>query len=294
MSTLKSITTIREDIIPIAGRNLESHRVNYTEYDEQGRELKVINYDHMDEEDDFVEYSYNAEGKKSKEIYAQGGEVLESKYFFYDEANRMSSERKEYLEGNADTIELEYDDEGKMIRRRLIDDDGELETNETFEYENGLLIRQAVMDDDDNLISEDLYEYNEKGQLLSLLRRNTLDEEEHHEVTVYNEKGLRAEVKQYNAVGKLVERVRYTFDEKERVSLQEDEDVQHHTFTLYFYDEMDHVVKQEEKNSEGELISSVTRTFDEEGNLTESEVEIAGGLYRAPQHYKVRYEKLYY
>lgn len=294
MSTIKSITTIREDIIPVAGRNLEAHRVNYTEYDEQGRELKVINYDHMDEEDDFLEYHYNAEGKKSKEIYAQGGEVLESKYFFYDEANRISSERKEYLEGNADTIEFEYDEDGKMIRRRLIDDEGELETNETFEYENGLLIRQAVMDDDDNLISEDLYEYNEKGQLLSLLRRNTLDEEEHHEVTVYNEQGIRAEVKQYNAMGKLVERVRYTHDEKGRVCLQEDEDVQHHTFTSYVYNEKDHVIQQEEKNNEDELISNITRSFDEEGKLTESEVEIAGGLYRAPQHYKVRYEKVYY
>ena len=291
MSTLKSITTIREDIIPIAGRNLDTHRVNYTEYDEQGRELKVINYDHMDEEDDFVEYRYNTDGTKSAEIYAQGGEVLESKYFFYDSANRIISERKEYLEGNIDTIELEYDESGKMITRRLIDDEGNLETNETFEYENGLLIRQAVMDEDDNLISEDLYEYNEKGQLLSLLRRNTLDEEEHHEVTVYNEEGLRLEVKQYNAIGKLIERVRYTYDEKKRACLQEDEDIQHHTFTAFVYDEKDHVVQQEEKNNEDEMVSIILRTYDEEGKLLNSEVEIAGGLYRAPQHYKVRYEK---
>ena len=294
MSTLKSITTIREDIIPIAGRNRDSHRVNYTEYDEQGREIKVINYDHMDEEDDFLEYQYNLEGNKSKEVYVQGGEVLESKYFFYDEGNRISSERKEYLEGNADTIEFDYDEDGKMIGRRLIDDEGQLETNETFEYENALLIRQAVMDDDDNLISEDLYEYNEKGQLLSLLRRNTLDEEEHHEVTVYDEDGLRAEVKQYNAMGKLVERVRYNYDEKKRVCLLEDEDVQHHAFTLYVYDAKDHVIHQEEKTQEGELISNINRTYDEAGNLAESEVEIAGGQYRAPQHYKIRYEKLYY
>jgi hypothetical protein len=294
MSTIKSITTIREDIIPIAGRNLEPHRVQYTEYDEKGRELKVINYDHMDEEDDFVETRYDAEGRKSAELYAQGGEVLESKYFFYDEKNRLFSERKEYLEGNADTIEVEYDDAGKMIKRRLIDDEGELETSETFEYENGLMIRQAVMDEDENLISEDLYEYNEKGQLLSLLRRNTLDEEEHHEVTVYNEQGLRAEVKQYNAIGKLVERVRYSFDEKSRVCLQEDEDVQHHTFTLYVYDDTDHIVQQVEKNMEGEVLSTITRLFDEAGQQIESEVEIAGGLYRAPQHYKVRYEKVNY
>jgi hypothetical protein len=157
-----------------------------------------------------------------------------------------------------------------------------------------LMIRQAVMDDDDNLISEDLYEYNEKGQLLSLLRRNTLDEEEHHEVTVYNEDGHRAEVKQYNAMGKLVERVRYTYDEKGRCGMQEDEDVQHHTFTLYVFDEKDHVIHQEEKTHEGELISNVERTYDEEGKLTDSEVEIAGGLYRAPQHYKVHYKKLFY
>ena len=150
------------------------------------------------------------------------------------------------------------------------------------------------MDADDNLISEDLYEYNDKGQLLSLLRRNTLDEEEHHEVIIYNEQGHRAEVKQYNALGKLVERVRYTYDEKGRVCLQEDEDVQHHTFTVYEYDEADHVILQEEKNSEEELISKVTRSFDENGKQVASEVEIAGGLYRAPQHYKISYETLYY
>lgn len=161
MSTIKSITTIRKDAILVAGRNLDAHKVQYIEYDEKGRELKVINYDHMGDEDDFVEYRYDAEGKKIAEIYAQGGEVLESKYFFYDEANRISSSRKEYLEGNADTIEYEYDENGNMVVRRLIDDEGELETNESFEYENGLLIRQVVMDTDDNLVSEDLYEYNE-------------------------------------------------------------------------------------------------------------------------------------
>lgn len=294
MSTIKSITTIREDIIPIAGRNLDKHRVQYTEYDEKGRELKVINYDHMDQEDDFLEYRYDAEGRKIAELYAQGGEVLESKYFFYDEANRLSTERKEYLEGNTDTTEIEYDENGNMVVRRLIDDDGELETNEAFEYDNGLLIRQAVMDADDNLISEDLYEYNEKGQLLSLLRRNTLDEEEHHEVTSYNDQGLRAEVRQYNAVGKLVERVRYTYDEKGRVSIEENEDVHHHSFITYTYDDADHVVIQEEKNDEDELISKITRSYGEAGGQTEAEVEIEGGRFRAPQHYKLFYEVLHY
>ena len=294
MSTIKSITTIREDVIPIAGRNLDKHRVQYTEYDEKGKELKVINYDHMDQEDDCLEYRYDAEGKKISEFYAQGGEVLEKKYFFYDEANRISSERKEYLEGSADKIEIEYDDNGNMVVRRLIDDDGELENNEAFEYENGLLIRQAVMDADDNLISEDLYEYNEKGQLLSLLRRNTLDEEEHHEVTSYNEQGLRAEVRQYNAVGKLVERVRYTYDEKKRVSIQEEEDVHHHSFITFGYDDADRVILQEEKNDEDEMISKITRSFDEAGRQTESEVEIEGGRFRASQHYKIHYEILYY
>ena len=294
MSTLKSITTYREDLLPVAGRNLDIHRVQYTEFDEQGRELKVINYDHLDQEDDFVESSYDASGKKVAEVYAQGGEVLESKYFFYDEAGRISTERKEYLEGNSDTIELEYDDKGLMTVRRVIDDEGVLETNETFEYENGLLIRQAVMDEDDNLISEDLYEYNEKGQLLSLLRRNTLDEEEHHEVTVYNEEGQRIEVKQYNAVGKLVERVRYSYDEKGNVSLQEEEDVHHHTFTSYTYDDTNRIVHQEEKNDDEEFVSSITRLFDEDGRASGSEVEIAGGLYRAPQHYKVSYERDYF
>ena len=294
MSTIKSITAIREDAIPVAGRNLDPHRVQYTEYDEQGRELKLINYDHLDQEDDCVEYRYDAEGKKTAESYAQGGEVLESKKFFYDEANRISSARKEYLEGNADTIDYEYDGDGNLIERRLIDEDGDLETKELFEYENGLLIRQAVMDGDDDLISEDLYEFNEKGQLLSLLRKNTLDEEEHHEVTSYDDQGLRAEVRQYNSMGKLVERVRYTYDDKGRVSLQENEDVQHQSFITYTYDDADHVIHQEEKDSEGVMISTITRTFDEAGRQTESEVEIAGGLYRAPQEYKMRYEMLYY
>ena len=294
MSTIKSITAIREDAIPVAGRNLDPHRVQYTEYDEQGRELKLINYDHLDQEDDCVENRYDADGKKIAESYAQGGEVLESKQFFYDEANRIISARKEYLEGNADTIEYEYDGVGNMIVRRLIDEDGELETKESFEYENGLLIRQAVMDGDDNLISEDLYEYNEKGQLLSLLRKNTLDEEEHHEVTSYDEQGLRAEVRQYNSMGKLVERVRYTYDEKGRVSVQENEEVQHNNFITYTYDEADHVVLQDEKDDKGVQVSIIKRTFDEAGNQTESEVEIAGGLYRAPQEYKMRYEMLYY
>lgn len=76
--------------------------------------------------------------------------------------------------------------------------------------------------------------------------------------------------------------------------MQEDEDVQHHSFTTFVYDEADHVILQEEKNYEDELVSKITRKFDEAGSLTDSEVEIAGGLYRAPQEYMVRYETSYF
>ena len=50
----------------------------------------------------------------------------------------------------------------------------------------------------------------------------------------------------------------------------------------------------EEKNDDEEFVSSITRLFDEDGRASGSEVEIAGGLYRAPQHYKVSYERVYF
>lgn len=290
MTNLKSITTIRTNIIPVSGGSLDSHRVQRFEFNEQGKELKQINFDHYDQEDDSIEYRYDAADRKSAEIFSQGGEVLESKFLFYDADGRVVLERKEYMAGNTDTVECEYDENNKLAVRRLKDDEGDIETVETFEYENGLLIRQAVYDGSDNLISEDLYEYNEKNDLASLLRRNTLDEEEHREVTEYDEKGRKEVIKQYNAAGNLVERTRYTYDENDRVSLQEDEDGHRHSFISFFYDEKGNVVLQEEHNEKDELISRVKRSFDEEGRQQESEVLITNSNYRIPQNYTMTYQ----
>jgi YD repeat-containing protein len=289
MANLKSITIIRTNIIPVSGGSLDSHRIQRFEFDDQGREVKQINYDHYHQEDDSIEYRYAADGRKSAEVFSQGGEVLESKYFLYDAGGRVVSERKEYMAGNIDTIECVYDEHNRLSVRRLKDDEGDIETSETFEYENGLLIRQAVFDGNDNLISEDLFEYNEKNDLASLLRRNTLDEEEHREVTEYDEKGRKEVIKQYNAAGNLVERTRYSYDENDRVSLQEDEDGHRHSFISFFYDEKGSVVLQEEHNENDELVSRISRTFDEEGKQLSSEVLITNSNYRIPQHYTVTY-----
>ncbi len=290
MASLKSITTIRKNIIPVSGGSLDAHRVQRTEFDEQGREVKQINFDHHDQEDDCVEYRYDAVGHKLAEIYSQGGEVLQSKYFFYDVDGRVSSEQKEYMAGNVDTIECEYNENNLISVRRLRDDEGEIETSEVFEYENGLLIRQAVYDGTDNLVSEDLFEYNDKKDLVSLLRRNTLDEEEHHEVTEYDEKGRREVVKQYNAAGDLIERTRYTYDENDHVSVQEDEDGHRHSFTSYIYDEKGRVVLQEECDEKDELMSRISRIYDDEGRQLSSEVLTTNYRYRIPQNYIMNYE----
>lgn len=290
MTNIKSITTIRTNIIPVSGGSLDSHRVQRFEFNEQGKEVKQINFDHYDQEDDSVEYRYDAEGRKSAEIILQGGEVLESKYFFYDADGKVVSGRKEYMAGNIDTIEFEYDENNKLSVRRLIDDDGDVETVETFEYANGLLIRQAVFDGSDNLISEDLYEYNEKNDLTSLLRRNTLDEEEHREVTEYDEKGRKEVIKQYDAVGNLVERTRYTYDEKDHVSLEENEDGHRHSFISFEYDEKGNVILQEELNEKDELVSRVTRVFGEEGRQMSAEVLITNSNFRIPQNYTTTYQ----
>lgn len=294
MTNIKSITTIRTNIIPVSGGSLDSHRVQRFEFNEQGKELKQVNFDHYDQEDDSVEYRYDTESRKSAEIFLQGGEVLESKFFFYDADGRIASERKEYMAGNIDTVECEYDENNKLSVRRLKDDEGDIETVEIFEYENGLLIRQAVFDGSDNLISEDLYEYNEKNDLASLLRRNTLDEEEHREVTEYDEKSRKEVIKQYNAAGNLVERTRYTYDENDRVSLQEDEDGHRHSFISFSYDEKGNVVLQEENNEKGELVSRVTRVFDEEGRQQRSEVLMTNTNYRIPQNYTMTYQYEFY
>ena len=290
MAILKSITTIRTNIIPVSGGSLDSHRVQHFDFNEQGKEIRQINFDHHDQEDDSVEYRYDAEGRRCAEIFSQGGEVLESKFYEFDADGKITLERKEYMAGNMDTVACTYDENNRLTERRLKDDEGDVESVEVFEYENGLLIRQAVLDGNDNLISEDLFEYNEKNDLVSLLRRNTLDEEEHREVTEYDEKGRREVVKQYNAAGNLVERIRYTYDENDRVSLQEDEDGHRHAFTTYSYDAKGNVVLQEEHNDKDELVSRVSRSFDEEGRQQESEVLITNSNYRIPQNYRITYQ----
>jgi hypothetical protein len=106
----------------------------------------------------------------------------------------------------------------------------------------------------------------------------------------YDEKGQVSVRRRYNKDKHLMERNTYTYDSEGRISESMEETSSGIEITFVTYDDAGNVVLQEEKTEDGELLSSIERSYDDSNRLLTTSVYYGKPGPRTPHHYRVRME----
>ncbi len=261
--------------------------------DEEGNETERIAYNSEGIADEKVFIVY-LDGKPIEERIEMNGEPAERTTREFDSNGRPVKEFRHYLDGEPDQILYVYDDEGRLIKRQLTDSDGEEGENNLLIYENKQLMREESYNEYGDLESSKAYTYSEDGTIEEVIELSFSGGEQTRLVTLYNETGKVETEKRYDARGRLTARNTYTYDEDGNVITIEEETVAGKNFVTIHYDEAGNNILQEETESDGKAVSRIERSYSEEGRPQTTEVRMENTAVRMGQHYRLRYEYLYF
>ena len=96
--------------------------------------------------------------------------------------------------------------------------------------------------------------------------------------------------RRYNADKHLTERNTFTYDSEGRLSESLDETSSGIEISYTSYDEAGNVILQEEKSEDGEILSSIHRTYDSNNRPLTTSVHAQRPGQQIPQNYRIRIE----
>jgi len=261
--------------------------------DDEGNETERITFDADGNVDERVLVVYK-NGKPVEEILEMGGELAERTTREFDDSGKLVRELRHYLDGDPDEISFEYDAEGRMIKRLLTDSDGEEGEKQLWIYTKGLLTREESYNDFGNLEISKTYTYTEDNKPEEIVELNFIDGEEKRLVTLFDENGNIEAEKRYDSQGRLVARSIYTFDENGNNTLIEEENVNGKTTIRLQHDEAGNTILQEELDDENNVVAAIHRDYNTDGQPHLTEVRMENTAQRMGQHYRLRYEYVFF
>lgn len=286
MSVLKKLTIVRHNLLGNNSSNdsgVVISEVNYL----NGIETERFNYSSDGQLEDHVIIEF--ENKLPvKETLETDGQISESVERVFDQNGRIISETKNYQEGGSDITYYTYEGD-KLILKATSDSDGEEGEKEIWEYQNDKLIKEIKVDLFGETVYEREYEYDNEGHISSLTEISYHNDLPEKTVSLYNEDGRLNIEKRYDGKGNLIARTIIEYDENNRPGLYEEENVRGKKLTSLKYDDAGNNILQEERDQNGELLSSVKREFDNEGRQLSAEVVMQPNLYQAGFHYELKY-----
>jgi phage anti-repressor protein len=296
---IKAVILYKNDLVldNLQSESLDVVGYKYSEavYDRQGNVLKECKYTVAGEVEEKTENRYDDEGRLIEEIlFINDEEIAEHKTFERDARGVILKEYRHYLDDTKDTIHYHYNEEGHLIRKQTMNPDDEPEGAEVFTYENGKLKHYELLDADDSLISEKEFIYDDSGKVTETVEHYPGDFQRHRIVEEFDENGKRIKTLRYNGKEQLVEKMTYEWDKQDRTSGILDETPYGNTTTHFSYDRNNNVILQEDHNQSGELLSKIERKYNEDNQITESQVFIDGQGRGMSQDYNIRYEYEYY
>jgi YD repeat-containing protein len=257
-----------------------------TEFDEAGHPVEAITYNPDGTIEHTYKYQYNSDGKLEHELLFEGdGELTQHRSMEYNADGQIIKESTHYLDGTADELLYTYDKEGRLVSRRSIDSEGETGNYLVNVYEGENLVSETEYDISGEIITQRRVIY-EDGKMTGEV---FITPEENFEIVYsYDEEGVQSVRRRYSDDKNLMERNTYTYDSEGRISESMEETSSGIEINYTTYDEAGNVILQEEKSEDGELLSSIERTYDElNRNLTTSVVLQRPGQ-QVPQHYRIR------
>lgn len=218
------------------------------EYDLHGNKTKELTYSEDGELMEEKFWSYNEKNFLVEEKYIfREEEVTEVIHHHYDENGRLERSSKSYGEdGDADQTYYVYSSGGKLVEKRTESVDGEVEHKEVMTYDGDLLLTHHIYNYDGSLMESFKYAYNEKKELTEELHFSSERDQEVKILYDYPLAGKNPDITIYNKKGNIVQRQRHSFDEKNRLIKEVNESVDlqvKKSTSLFGYDESDNLTE---------------------------------------------------
>ncbi len=262
-----------------------------TVYNDKGKVVSEIHYDPEGKIMQEYVFGYDNNGFLREELMKEDdGFVAEHKTYEPDEKGRIAKELRHYMDGSFDTITFQYNDQGLVSKKVTVDPDGDTESIETFEYDNGFLSHYTQHDEEGDLLSERKMEYDENGNPVEVYEYDGSEGISNRKEIAYFPSGNRKETLLYNHAGELVEKTMMKENDKGQL-IEVEEETRSKKNTIHFsYDDAGNIVLQEEFDRNGDLVSRVKRTYDENQLLLTSDVFIHGAGRGFSRNYTLRQE----
>lgn len=194
--------------------------------------------------------------------------ILENRYLYsrtkYDESGNVIEDERFDAQGNPEEMEVKfYDDEGRLTESKSILH-GEVAEHKSYEYEDGKLNREYVHYVDG---AKDTVEYDYEDGVLK--KKLFYDEDQELEKSVFfeREQDRLSEITK-DEDGGVIEEKHQNYDNN---LLVEESYTDHFSGTSYrvkySYDDSGREKASQRYDSEGGLLESVEKTYDEDGNL---------------------------
>lgn len=265
------------------------------EYDQRGNLVCEKSYTPDGETEQVASYTYDAHDKLASEKFVQeGDDFSEWREYLRDGNGRMLKEIHHFLDGTQDVVEYHYSEEGSLLQKTYINDEGEQEREEVFVYENEKLLEEKSFSVDGHILATHTYSYHPNGVINKHEQIIPDERGEVRHLSFYDESGNKIKVLVYNALGHLVEISRMTYNENNVLLKTEEENQFKNAVIEYETDDKNNILNQVETDADGNLLSRVTRKFDEDGKVLESQVLIESSAQHSTQDYMLRYEYEYY
>ncbi len=258
--------------------DVEGHLVREVTYNTDG-EVEQVMENLLDDQHRLLEVRYSLDGE----------ETTERKVFEYDDAGRVLKEMHVFIDGSEDVTDYQYSDSGLLLKKVTVDSDGIKESEESFEYSGDRLTREALVDGHGNLIMQTTYSFTDEGTLEQVEQIRVDEGVRERQLTFLDEKGSRMKTLKYNGKDQLVERSVFVYNEEGHLTEIQEEHQRGNSVLHFKNDEKGNNIFQEELSGNGEVMSTIERTFNEDGLLTETKVFIEGYQYRPTQNYILRY-----
>lgn len=268
------------------------YKYSYSEYTEDGQMLVDIRYNEDGEVEEKYVNKYDSSGRLSEELtYLTEDEIAEHKSYERDEKGQIFRAFKHYQDGEKDTIHYTRDEAGNLVEKVTIDSYNEEEARETIEYKENKITHRSVFEYDE-LTLEESFTYDPDGNMSGHTKWSTEDEDSRF-VSEFDTSGNLVRAMRYSMKDELLSRVVYTY-EGNLLTLIVDESTTGKNTTTLKYDAKGNLTEQVEVNKNGQINNQANRKYNENGEVSESEVFINYHGRGVNQHYVLEYAYEYY
>lgn len=268
----------------------DGSKYSFREFDIQGNTTLEMTYSQDGDIHEKTEYHYDDKGLINESIiYGEEDEALERRTIDKDDKGNIISETIHYLDGSCDKISYIFNEAGKLVERITTNDDDEIEAREKFYFTDDIPTKLEKYNEEGKLIytQDDIVE---NGKLKERKIWTSEDGEILTRITKFNEAGQRESELIYDNQDKLIERNNYELDENGRIVKITEENRQKKNVTILSYDDAGRITSQEETDLNDDLVSSIDRIYDEDGQLKSATVTAYIPVTRIYQTYTLIYE----